>query len=78
MAEEFSDFSQNMKDSACALLNHPGIVSEYFIAQVLKRRHKGSIGLHDAKELIEDYLIALCGSKSPETAPGSLAGQTRE
>ncbi|HSR11576.1 MAG TPA: hypothetical protein VLS90_09010 [Thermodesulfobacteriota bacterium] len=78
--ESLTGLPQITRDSACALLNNPQVVSEYFIAQVLKRRQKGSINLHDARELIEDYLTALCGGNSHkrETAPGALAGRTKE
>ncbi len=72
--------SQGVRDAACSMLNDPAILSEYFVSQVLRRRHKGAIQLHDARELIEDYLHVLCegGSTDYDTASGSLLGRTKE
>jgi hypothetical protein len=60
---EYPDFSQVVAESACSILNNPGVLSEYFIAEALERRHKGAINIKDARELIEDYLTALCESR---------------
>ncbi len=46
------------------MLNNPGVLSDYFIAEALERRHKGTINIRDAKELVEDYLSVLCESRS--------------
>ncbi len=71
---------QGVRDAACSMLNDPAILSEYFVSQVLRRRHKGAIQLHDARELIDDYLHVLCdgASNDYDTASGSLMGRTKE
>ncbi len=63
MESGYSDFSQIAVESACSMLNNPGVLSEYFIAEALERRHKGTINLKNARELIEDYLTTLCQSR---------------
>ncbi len=79
MAEQYSEFSEIVRESACAMLNYPGLLSDHFITRVLERRHKGTVSIQDAKELIEDYLTLLCESpQSRETDYGSLVGRTKE
>ncbi len=72
--------SEGVRDAACSMLSDPSILSEYFVSRVLRRRHKGTIQLHDARELIEDYLNLLCegGSNDYDTASGSLPGRTKK
>jgi hypothetical protein len=60
MENTYPDFSQAASESACSMLNNPSLVSEHLIAQVLARRHKGTVSIADAKELIEDYFTVLC------------------
>ncbi len=60
MENTYPDFSQAASESACSMLNNPSLVSEPLIAEALGRRHKGTISIADAKELIEDYFTVLC------------------
>jgi len=79
MPDQYPEFSEMVRESACAMLNNPGLLSEYFITRALERRHKGTINIQDARELIEDYLTVLCESpRSRDTDYGSLMGRTRE
>lgn len=60
MENTFTDFPEVAIESACSMLNNPGLFSEHLIARALWRRHKGTIPLGEAKELIEDYFTVLC------------------
>jgi len=60
MENTYPDFPQMASESACSMLNNPGLLSEHLIAQVVARRHKGTIPIQEAKELIEDYFTVLC------------------
>ncbi len=63
MDTEYHDFSQIVVESACSMLNNPGVLSEHLIAEALERRHKGTVNIKDAKELVEDYLAVVCESR---------------
>lgn len=66
--ENYLEFSEMVTESACAMLNYRGVLSDPFVSRVLERRHKGTINIQDAKELIEDFLMVLCEStQRPET-----------
>ncbi len=60
MNSQYSDFSQVVRESACSMLNDPGVLSDSFIAEALKRGRGKAINLQDAKELVRDYLSLLC------------------
>ena len=63
MVSEYTDFSQVVKDSACTMLQDPGAVSEFRIAEVLGRGRAKDVNLQEARELIEDYLTLLCSNR---------------
>ncbi len=63
METSYGDFSEIVRDSACSMLNDPGVLSDVVIGKALQRRHEGTIGIQDAREFIEDYLRVLCRSR---------------
>ena len=63
MGSQYLDFSQVVRESACSMLNDPGVLSDFFVAEALKRGRGKDINIQDAKELIRDYLSILCESR---------------
>jgi hypothetical protein len=60
MDSRFTDFSQIVSESACAMLNDPKVVSDLLLAKALERGRTKAISLQDAKEFVKDYLKVLC------------------
>ncbi len=63
MASEYLDFPQVVTESACAMLNNPGVLSDFVIAETLEHGRAKDINFQDAKELIKDYLNVLCKAR---------------
>lgn len=61
---QFTDFPQVVRESACAMLNDPGSISEPIVSEALERGNRGKdISVRDAREMIKDYLTVLCESR---------------